>query len=312
MTRQGGGMRQGYLSISICVFGVSVSPLFFKPGYLTGLHPLWLNVFRLLITVLVMTAVTFFTPKYRRAVFSTSKRAFWLSVLAYTLLAFHLNGWALALQYTDTFAASTILGTYLLLTVLFASLFLKERTSKAALAGLIIATAGVVVCNLGGGFGRLSGNLFAVFAAATEALYVLCGRKVRREMGAVPYTAILYLSTLLWMVVMAPFAGVPASLPSEGVLWAGMLAIFSTLLGHSIANVALKYFKAATVSAVMMSGVITGPLIVLLFLRDPPTLFTGIVGTVILVSIAWYIAVERREKRIAEQTKAAIAESITE
>jgi len=58
--------------------------------------------------------------------------------------------------------------------------------------------------------------------------------------------------------------------------------------------------------------VITGPLIVLLFLHDLPTLFTGIGGTVILIGIAWYMLVERREKKIAEQTKAAMAESMTE
>ena len=313
MTGQGGShTRQGYLSIMICIFGVSVSPLFYKLGYLTGLDALWINVFRLLITVVIMAAITFCNPKHRRAIFRTSKRAFFISALAGTLLAFHLNGWALALQNTDTFAASTILGTYVLLTVLFASLILKEKTSKAALVGLIIATAGVVVCNLGGGPGRLSGNLFAVFAAVTEALYVLCGRKARGEMDAIPYTMILYSFTLFWMVIMALFTGVPQNVPSEGILWAGMLAVFSTLLGHSMANVALKYFKAATVSAVMMSGVITGPLIVLLFLHDLPTLFTGIGGTVILIGIAWYMLVERREKKIAEQTKAAMAESMTE
>lgn len=295
--QQAGGTRQGYLAILVCVFGISASPLFYKLAFAAGMHALWVNVFRLLITTLIMAAVAFGNPKNRRAIMRTSKRAFFISALAGTLLAFHLNGWALALVYTDTFAASTIIGLYVLLTVLFASLFLKERTSGNALAGLIIATAGVVVCNFGGGIGRFGGNMLALFAAISQALYILCGRKARAEMGAVAYTTILYAFALFWMAVMALVVEIPAALPSGGIFWAGMLAVLSTLMGHSMANVALKYFKAATVSAVMMSGVITGPLLVLIFLREAPTLFTIIGGSIILIGLGWYMVTERREAK---------------
>ncbi|HPF87974.1 MAG TPA: DMT family transporter [Candidatus Limiplasma sp.] len=302
--------RQGYLAISICIVGVATSPLFYKLAFATGLHAFWINVFRLAFTTVAMLAIAFINPKNRQEILHMPKRAFWISALGGTLLAFHLNGWALALVYTETFAASTIIGTYVLMTVLFASLFLKERTSKGALMGLLIATIGVVVCNFGGsGTGRLSGNMFALFAAITEALYVLCGRKARAEISAVAYTTVLYSFTLFWMILMALFVDLPAVLPMEGVFWAGMLAIFSTLLGHSMANVALKYFKAATVSAVMMSGVITGPLLVLLFLQEKPTMYTLIGGTVIIGGLCWYMVMERREaRRIAQITTASPVE----
>ncbi len=299
---------QGYLAITVCIVGISFSPLFYKMGFRTGLNALWLNVFRLGITVTIMAAITLFNPKHRKALFSVPKRSFWISALAGTLLAFHLNGWALSLVYTDAFAASTILGTYVLLTVMFSALLLKEKTSKGALAGLIAATAGVVICNLGGGFGHLSGNMLALFAAVTEALYVLCGRKARADMGAITYTTILYAFTLLWMIIIALFTGVPASVPMEGLFWAGMLAVVSTLLGHSMASVSLKYFKATTVSALMMSGIVTGPLIVFLFLGDVPTLFSAIGGTIIILGLAWYLRVEQKEAKAAMQTRAAIME----
>jgi drug/metabolite transporter (DMT)-like permease len=300
--RHGSGGRQKYLVAAICIFGVSTSPLFYKLAYATGMHALWVNVFRLLITTVIMAAVTLISPTHRREIRQMSKRAFWLSALAGTLLALHLNSWALALVYTDTFAASTIIGTYVLLTVLFASLILKERTSKGALMGLILATVGVVVCNFGGGLGRLGGNMLALFAAVTDALYMLCGRKVRRATGAVVYTTVLYTFALFWMVVMALIAGVPATIPAEGVFWAGMLTIFSTLLGHSMASVALKHFKAATVSAIMMTGAIFGPLIVVLFMQDSPTPFTLVGGTIIIAGFVLYLIMERRETKRVEQT----------
>lgn len=313
MATQGGDRTlKGYLAISVCVVGISFSPLFYRLGFLTGLNALWLNVFRMGITVLIMAGITFSNPKYRKELFAVSKRPFWISALAGTLLAFHLNGWALSLVYTDAFAASTILGMYVLLTVLLAGLILKEKTSRGALKGLIVATAGVVVCNFGGGFGRLGGNVLALFAAVTEALYVLCGRKARESMGTVVYTMILYSFTLFWMIVTALFTGVPAAILAEGVLWAGLLAVVSTLLGHSMASVSLKYFKAATVSAVMMSGIVTGPLIVFVFLGDNPTLFSIVGGTIILIGLALYMRVELRESKTARTAHAEAAGSTAE
>jgi len=297
--------RQGFLAISICTFGASTSPLFYKLAFATGISALWVNVFRLLFTTLVMLSIVLLSPRRRRALLQTSKRSLWISALAGTFLAFHLNGWALSLVYTDSFAASTILGTYVLLTALFSSIFLKEKTSKGALGGLVIAMAGVVVCNFGGNLGRLGGNMLALFAAVTEALYVLCGRMARREMSAVSYTTVLYSVTLGWMVVMALLAGGGGGIPGEAVLWAGMLALLSTLLGHSMASVALKYFKATTVSAVMMSGMFIGPLLVLIFLKETLTVFTIIGGLVISVGLGWYMVAERREARLIEQNVAA-------
>ena len=87
-------------------------------------------------------------------------------------------------------------------------------------------------------------------------------------MGAITYTTILYTRLrLLWMIIISTVYGhscqrVPAWKACFGRL---MLAVVSTLLGHSMASVSLKYFKATTVSALMMSGIVTGPLIVFLF-----------------------------------------------
>ncbi len=297
------GSRQGFLALLICMAGVSTSPLFYRLAFVGGMSALWVNVFRLLVTTLVMLLIVLSNAARRRALWQTSGRSLWISALAGTFLALHLNSWALSLVYTDAFAASTILGTYVLITALFSSVFLKEKTSKAALIGLFIATAGVVVCNFGGGgFGRIGGNLLAIFAAVTEALYLLCGRKAREEMSAASYTTVLYTVTLFWMAVMALFTGVPASFPADSVFWAGMLAVFSTLFGHSMASVALKYFQATTVSALMMSGMVVGPLLVLMVMKENLSFFSVLGGLIITFGLVWYMAAERREAKILRQS----------
>ena len=70
-----GRVRQGYLAILVCIVGLSFSPLFYKLGYLTGLHVFWLNVIRLSITEAVMAAIAFSNPKHRRALLRVSKRS---------------------------------------------------------------------------------------------------------------------------------------------------------------------------------------------------------------------------------------------
>lgn len=299
-------LRAGYASLVTAVLGTSLSSLFYKLSFATGLHPLWVNVLRMALTLLLMLPLTLLSRTRRQAFRQVSAGAFWLSVLSGTFLAVHFSAWVIALDRTDAFAASAIWGTYLLMTAALSALLLKEKTSKGALAGLVIATAGVLVCNLQAGPGRLSGNLMALLAALMQALYTLCGRKVRERMDANTYTSIVYTVALMWMVVAVLVPGVPTTgLQTQNLLWALGLAVFSTLLGHTMMNVSLKYFKAPTVSAVMLITVVTAPLGVLLVLGEVPTRYTLLGGCIILIGLGWYLTMERRDIRRA---RAAIRE----
>jgi drug/metabolite transporter (DMT)-like permease len=248
------------------------------------------------ITLLLMAPLTFLNRSNRQSLRSVSKKSFWLSALSGTLLAMHFTAWALALVNTDVFAASAIWGTYLLMTAVLSSWLLHEKTSRAALVGLVIATAGVVVCNLDGGLGKLTGNLLALLAALLQALYTLCGRKARAQMDINTYTSIMYGFTFFWMTVFIGVSGMPPTgFQPVNLLWALGLAVFATLLGHTMLNVALKYFKAPTVSAVMLITVVTAPLVVYLGLGDVPTKYTFIGGCVIIAGLLLYLWVEKRD-----------------
>ena len=192
----------------------------------------------------------------------------------------------------------------LLMTAVLSSLILHEKTSRGALMGLVIATVGVVVCNLDGGLGKLSGNLLALLAALLQALYTLCGRKARAELDTNTYTSIVYGFTFAWMAIFVLVSGTPPTgLQPQNLLWALGLAVLATLLGHTMLNVALKYFKAPTVSAVMLVTVVTAPLVVLLVLGDLPTKYTLLGGCIIIVGLLWYLWVEKRDAAAATETK---------
>ena len=298
--------RTGYASLITAVLGTTLAALFYKLSFATGLHPLWVNLLRLCITLLLMAPGTLLRRGQRQALRAVGKRGFWLSALSGTLLALHFTAWVLALEYTDVFAASAIWGTYMLMTAGFSTLFLKEKTSGGALAGMVIATVGVVVCNLDGGMGKLGGNLMALLAAALQALYTLCGRKARETMETNTYTSIAYPFTCAWMAVFVLALRIPATgFTAENLLWALCLAVFCTLLGHTMLNVALKYFKAPLVSAVMLITVVTGPLAVFAVLGDVPTVHTFLGGCIILIGLGWYLWMERRDARRGRAAAAA-------
>ena len=315
-------MNTGYLALATGVLGTSAASLFYKLSFATGLHPLWVNALRLLITLLLMAPVTFASRKRRDALMGTlsagrepgpqtsgktlgsrmrhiwaSRQGFWISALSGTLLALHFTAWALALEYTDVFAASAIWGTYLLMTAALSVWLLHEKTSRGTLMGMVIATVGVVVCNLDGGAGKLGGNMLALLAALLQALYTLCGRKARAYLDTNTYTSIVYTFTFSWMaLILLVFRIRPTGFQAQNLLWAAGLAVFATLLGHTMLSVSLKYFKAPTVSAVMLITVATAPLPVLLVLGDAPTVHTLVGGCVILVGLAWYLWMEHRER----------------
>lgn len=293
--------KTGLIALLIGVLGTSFASLFYKLSFATGLDPLWVNALRLGVTLVLMTPMTILKRQNRQNLRHVSKSGFWISALAGTLLALHFTTWALALDHTDVFAASAIWGTYLLMTAAFSSLFLHERTSRSALLGLVIATVGVVVCNLGGSAGKLSGNLLALAAALLQALYTLCGRKARAEMDINTYTSIVYGFTFAWMMLFVWIFHTPVTgFQPQNLLWALGLAVVATLLGHTMLNLALKYFKAPTVSAAMLTTVVTAPLIVFLALGDVPSRNTFIGGCIIIAGLLLYLRMERRDERAAK------------
>ncbi len=296
------GSRIGVAALTTAAVGTSVSSLFYMLSYRTGLSPLWVNALRLLLTLVLMAPVTFLNRNLREKLLHVPKKWFWYSALTGTVLALHFTTWAIALTQTDVFAAGAISGISLLITALLSSLFLRERTSRAALVGMIIATAGVVVCNLGGTAGTLSGNLYSLAAAALFALYTMLGRKIRVALDVNTYTAVVYFFTFVWMAVFALIGDAsPAGLEPVNLLWALGLAVFPTLLGHTMQSVSLKYIKAPTVSAVLLTNMVTAPMVVYLVLGDAPTKYTFIGGSVIIVGVAWYLWMEIRDARETAQ-----------
>lgn len=101
-----------------------------------------------------------------------------------------------------------------------------------------------------GGAGALKGDLLAVAAAVFVAAYTLIGQVQRGHQSTTVYTFLTYASCLAALLCMDLFTGTP--ILGWGLREAAvglLLAVFCTLLGHSLFSWSLKWLSSAYVSA---------------------------------------------------------------
>jgi drug/metabolite transporter (DMT)-like permease len=184
-------------------------------------------------------------------------------------LAVHFALWNASLALTTVAAATTLVSC----TPLFVGLgarFLGEPPDRRTWAGIVLATAGVVLIGLGdastggtvggvrgGAFGPLSGPLLgdvlAFAGAGAMAAYLLLGRVVRRRLPVSTYAASVYgvaaaVLVPACLLTGASLGGYPAA------SWVAVAAVVAgpQLLGHTVFNGLLATVSASVVAVALL------------------------------------------------------------
>lgn len=167
-----------------------------------------------------------------------------LGLLGYNLLLYF------ALEHTDAFNASLINAFNPALITLAAAVFLGERLSPTAVAGVLAALAGVLVVISGGDFGRLvtagfgTGEVLMLGAIAVWTAYTVTGRLAPK----VPPITATAVQAALTVALLAPvrFATGGPVLPATGSALASLLfiAVFPSVLSYLLWNRALTVLPA--------------------------------------------------------------------
>lgn len=260
--------------------------------------------YRLLFTVLLLLPV--FLIKYSHEMKLMHRKDLLLAMVAGVFLAFHFILWFESLNYT-TVASSTVLVTLQpLFAFVGAFLFFKERFSAKVLASGIVAIIGSIIISWGdfriSGL-ALWGDMLALIACALVTGYLLMGQTVRRRISSITYTFIVYAFSTLTLFIYVLLAQQPLEgYPSSDWVYFILLAIFPTLLGHSLFNWSLKWLSTTTISmAILMEPV--DATILAYFLFDEQILPTQIIGGgIILYGLLMFISEERKlHKRMKKQ-----------
>ena len=252
---------------------------------------------RLLWTVVLMTPVVLGSGTVRKELLSIEKKQLALSILSGIFLAAHFATWFESLQHTSVASSTTIVSTEVIWVSLGWWLFMKGKLSWKALAAIAVTLAGSALIALSdsGTGAHLHGDLLALAAAVAVAVYVLLGRVVRQRLSTSVYTYLVYMACAGALLILCAVQG--QSLTGFGwspIIVGALLAVFSTILGHSIFSWCLKYFSPSFISASKLcEPVVAAVLAGFLFGEIPgPVQILG--GALILGGMLYYSRLEEK------------------
>jgi drug/metabolite transporter (DMT)-like permease len=276
----------------VAIVSLLAATLFWAGNYVIGaaavesIDPASLVLLRWLVAVvpLFVIAQVVERPDWRRAL-----RA-WPSLLL--LAAFGLLGYNLllysALQFTDPFNASLINAFNPALISIAAVLFLRERLTPTAVAGILLALAGVLVVISGGdllslldgGFG--AGDLLMIGAILAWTAYTVIGRRTK---GIPPITSTA-LQAAITIAALTPVVAVTGgpTLPSSPEAWGALvfIGVFPSVLSYLLWNRALTEIPPARAGVFL--NLITVFTALFTILAGHPFTAAQIIGGVIVIA----------------------------
>lgn len=281
------------IMIVIGIIGISLSSIFVKysdaPSAVTA-------AFRLLWTVLFLTPVVFGRPAVRKELRGISLKLALLSALSGLFLAIHFVLWFESLHHTSVASSTTIVCTEVIWVALGFCLILKGRISRKALAAIGATLLGSVLIawSDSGSGAQLYGDILALLAAVAVGAYTLIGRVVRRTVSTTVYTYLVYGACGAVLVAACLVQGYGLFDYGISASVVGLLlALFSTILGHSIFSWCLKYFSPAFVSASKLCEPVVAAVLAAILFGEIPGIGMLLGGGLILGGVFRYSALER-------------------
>ncbi|UIO43836.1 DMT family transporter [Brevibacillus brevis] len=289
-----------YLALLIGVIAISSSAIFVK---LSDAPAPIIATYRLIFSVLLTLPFLFWNRGALAEIGEMSKKVWLLCILSGTFLASHFLLWFESLNYTSV-ASSTVLVT---LQPLFAFIggyfFFGEKVRFLALTGGFLAIAGSFVIGWGdfqvGGM-ALWGDFLALMGAVTVTGYWLVGQYVRQHMSSFAYTLVVYTATSVILVAYDLTLGYSlVGYPAADWGWFFCLALFPTLLGHSIFNWIIKWLNTTTISMGILGEPIGTAILAYFILGEVVTPPQWIGGLIIIAGIYVFIRFNQPAKGVS-------------
>lgn len=274
------------LAVLLGVAGVSLSAVFVRWSTAPSLV---LAFYRMAFSALLLAPVAVVRRGEFRAL---RRRELLLSLLSGAFLGFHFTCYFEALRWTSIASAVVLVDTEVLFVALASVLVLRKRLSRRAWAAVLLAFGGsvtVALADISAGAGALRGNLFALSGALCMAAYTMLGTVCRRRLSTTVYTWLVY-AAAAGIVLAAALAG---RQPLTGwgpvnLLTALGMAVFCTLLGHSVFSWGLKFLPPAFISTVKLLEPVFASVWGLLLFAERPGFQVILGGGVILLGIGLY------------------------
>ncbi len=285
-----------YWVLALSLLGISFAGPLVR---LSAADPVAIAVWRLGFSLLIVAVLLAITGEWRDW---TRIKANELALAAAggVALALHFWAWNASIHLTTIAASVTLVSLQPAVVASISAVALREAPTKRQIAGIAVAILGALVIaapDLQAGMAPsnapLLGNLLAMSAAVTAAIYYTIGRSLRKSLGVWAYVGIVYSAAFVTLFVIALSRGVMLAPqpPREIAIFAG-LALGPMLLGHTGMNWALKFLPAYVVNLTVLGEPVGATLLGALIpsIRQIPTAPTLLGGAIVLGGVivaAW-------------------------
>ncbi|MFL5528362.1 MAG: DMT family transporter [Gemmatimonadaceae bacterium] len=281
--------RTPYWILALALVGISFAGPLVR---LSAADPLAIAVWRLGLSLVIVGGFLLATEEWRDWRLLTYREAA-LAGLAGVSLALHFWAWNASIHLTTIAASVTLVNLQPAVIAVISAIALREAPSGRQVLGIAIAIIGALIVagpDIRGGLAPsgnapLLGNLLAISAAVTAAIYYTIGRRLRRSLRLWSYVAIVYSGAFLTLLVIGVARAIPLAPqpPREIAIFVG-LALGPMLLGHTGMNWALKFLPAYVVNLTVLGEPVGATLLGALIpsIRQIPTAFTLVGGAVVL------------------------------
>ena len=256
MNERSGSNLKAKLILLAGVFSCSMSSAFFR--YMTAPSTI-AATYRLGWTVLLLTPLIFSKRETRKELLSLKGKDLAFCGLSGLFLAMHFVVWFESLSNTSIASSTVLVNTEVAFAAFGYLIFFGKKIRKK--------------------------EILAFFSAC----YTLIGTRERSHMSTMVYTYVLYWGCFLSLLVFDAVSGVPMT-GYEPINWimSLCLAVFCTLLGHSVFSWSLKFLTPTYVSTVKLAGPVFASISAILLFGEIPGLIQVAGAVVVLAGVYLY------------------------
>jgi drug/metabolite transporter (DMT)-like permease len=284
-------MQKQYLGLIISIIAVSFASIFILS---CQAPPLSIAFYRLLFTTLLIFPFILIRKKTRDELRTLPRATILIMIVIGVILAAHFSLWITSLKMTSVASSVILVTAHPVLVAPVSFYFLKEKLSWVNALGIAISLAGVGVLVMGNygfaafGLDTIEGNILALLGGIAAGLYILGGRKLRKNVSTVSYAFVVYaVGTITLFFICLALSAPVYNLTITDYEIILLMALVSGIFGHTIYNWSLGYIRASVMSVALLGEPIGSSLLAyaIPWIHQEPSLYTVFGGGIILVGI---------------------------
>lgn len=295
-----------FIKLLTGVLACSLAVIWIK---LSSLDPILMTALRLVIAVAILSPFVYRDWRKHRADLSWGHLRD--AAIPGVMFALHIITWNIGIRLTDAANGTLIVNLNPIVTPFLLLAFLGERVTRREVTATLFGVIGVLVLCVADfqlSAENFQGDLICFGSMLLMAVYLTLGRKFRHHPTTLLYVTPLYATASLIAFAAAPLAEPLGLLVTTEPLdwwyeskWLLLLAIFPTIIGHSLINNAMRTLRGQVVSVMVMMQFVLASIVAWFVLGEVPA-WSFYVAAVLVVTAGLIAAgvISPFEKNLAE------------